>query len=319
MMRKALLFVSLFSLTLLAQAAEQRFISIGTGGLTGVYYPAGGAICRLINRNRRSHGIRCAVESTGGSIFNLNTLANRELDFAIAQSDWQLHAYQGSSKFKAKGPNKDLRAVFAIHSEPFTVVARTDSGVKTLADLKGKRVNVGNPGSGQRGTLEELMVLLGWSMDDFKLVAELKASEQSRALCDNKIDVMIFMAGHPNAAIKEATTACDARLVQVEGAAVQRLIDSLSYYAPATIPAGMYRGNDFDAHTFGSKATLVSRADVDDEVVYQLVKAVFENLEAMRRLHPAFAHLTPQSMLQGNSAPYHPGALRYYREAGLIE
>lgn len=305
-------------LPLLAVGAEQRFTSIGTGGLTGVYYPTGGAICRLLNKERRTHGIRCSVESTGGSIFNLNALASGELDFGVAQSDWQYHAYEGSSKFSEQGPNKDLRAVFSIHSEPFTVMARDDSGIKSFTDLPGNRVNIGNPGSGQRGTMEVLMQTLGWKRDDFKLVSELKATEQARALCDNKIDAMIYTVGHPNASIKEAATACEAHLVPVTGAAVEKLIAAHPYYAAAMIPGGLYRGSESDTPTFGVKATLVTSAKVDEAIVYALVKAVFENLDNFRQLHPAFEHLQAADMLKGNSAPFHPGAVRYFKEAGLM-
>ena len=305
-------------LPLAAVAAEQRFTSIGTGGLTGVYYPTGSAICRLLNRERKQHGIRCSVESTGGSIFNLNALANGELDFGVAQSDWQYHAYQGSSKFSEQGANPQLRAVFSIHSEPFTVMARDDSGIKRFADLPGKRVNIGNPGSGQRGTMEVLMQALGWQRGDFKLVSELKATEQARALCDNKIDAMIYTVGHPNASIKEAATACDAHLVAVTGPEVEALVDKHSYYAAAEIPGGLYQGSEGATPTFGVKATLVTTAAVDEDVVYALVKAVFENLDKFRQLHPAFKHLQAADMLEGNSAPFHPGAVRYYKEAGLM-
>ncbi|MES9822857.1 MAG: TAXI family TRAP transporter solute-binding subunit [Candidatus Thiodiazotropha endolucinida] len=299
-------------------AAEQRFTSIGTGGLTGVYYPTGGAICRLLNKGRKSHGIRCSVESTGGSIFNLNTIASGELDFGVAQSDWQYHAYNGSSKFSQQGPNKSLRAVFSIHSEPFTVMARNDSHIRVFTDLKGKRVNIGNPGSGQRGTMEVLMNEYNWNKGDFKLASELKATEQARALCDNKIDAMIYTVGHPNASIKEAATACDTHLVPVSGEVVNALITTKPYYASAVIPAGMYRGSDSETATFGVKATLVTSETVDEAVVYQLVKAVFENLAVFRNLHPAFSHLQAEEMLKGNSAPFHAGALRYYKEKGLL-
>ena len=135
-----------------AASAETTFVTIGTGGVTGVYYPTGGAIARLVNKGKKEHGVRASVESTGGSVYNLNAIASGELDMGVAQSDWQYHAYNGTSKFKDQGANKDLRAVFSVHPEPFTVVARADSGIKTFADLKGKRVNIGNPGSGQRGT-----------------------------------------------------------------------------------------------------------------------------------------------------------------------
>lgn len=308
----------LLLLPMLGIAAEQRFTSIGTGGLTGVYYPTGGAICRLLNKGRDNHGIRCSVESTGGSIFNLNTIASGELDFGVAQSDWQYHSYNGTSKFSQQGPFKSLRAVFSIHSEPFTVMARDDSQIKVFSDLKGKRVNIGNPGSGQRGTMEVLMNEYNWSKDAFKLASELKATEQARALCDNKIDAMIYTVGHPNASIKEAATACDAHLVPVSGDLVNALIAANPYYAHVSIPAAMYRGTESATSTFGVKATLVTSATVDEEVVYQLVKAVFENLPVFRKLHPAFSHLQAEEMLQGNSAPFHAGALRYYKEKGLL-
>jgi TRAP transporter solute receptor, TAXI family len=302
-----------------AQAAEQRFVTIGTGGVTGVYYPTGGAICRLLNKSRKQHGIRCSVESTGGSIYNLNAIRNGELDFGVAQSDWQYHAYHGTSKFKSAGPNKDLRAVFSIHPEPFTVVARADAGIKNFDDLKGKRVNVGNPGSGQRGTMEVVMKAKGWTMKDFKLASELKSSEQSKALCDNKIDAMVFTVGHPSGSIKEATTSCDAVLVNVTGPAIDKLVAKNDYYRKATIPGGMYRGNPDDVQTFGVGATLVTSAKVPDEVVYNLVKAVFENFDTFRKLHPAFKNLKKEEMIKdGLSAPLHPGAIKYYKEAGLM-
>ena len=299
--------------------AETQYTNIGTGGLTGVYYPTGGAICRMMNKTRDEHHIRCSVESTGGSVYNLNAIANGELDFGIAQSDWQYHAYHGDSKFAAKGPNPDLRAVFSLHAEPFTVVARQEAAIHAFADLKGKRVNVGNPGSGQRATLEVLLDALGWDLSIFKLAAEQKASEQSQALCDNKIDAFVYTVGHPNASIEEAATTCDTNLVAVEGPAVDKLVTDHPFYAKAIIPGGMYRGTDRDVPTFGVKATLVSSAKVPEATVYALVKAVFENFEEFRGLHPAFAHLEPAQMLEGNSAPFHPGALKYYRERGWIK
>jgi TRAP transporter TAXI family solute receptor len=302
-----------------AMAGAQTFTSIGTGGLTGVYYPTGGAICRLMNKSRKEHKIRCSVESTGGSIFNLNVIHSGELEFGVVQSDWQYHAYNGTSKFKDKGANKKLRAVFSIHSEPFTLMGRKDSGINSFADLKGKRVNIGNPGSGQRGNMDLLMEKYGWTKADFALASELKASEQSRAMCDNKIDAITYTVGHPNASIKEASTSCDAVLVPVDGPVIDKLITDNPYYAPVTIPGGMYRGSDKDTKTFGVKATLVTNAEVKDEVVYQLVKAVFDNFDSFRQLHPALEHLNKEDMLLGNSAPLHPGAIKYYQEAGLMK
>jgi len=300
-------------------AADQKFVTIGTGGVTGVYYPTGGAICRLVNKTRKIHGIRCSVESTGGSVYNLNTIAAGELDMGVAQSDWQYHAYHGTSKFAKKGPNKKLRAVFSIHPEPFTVVARADSGIKDFKDLKGKRVNIGNPGSGQRGTMEVLMGALGWTNKDFKLASELKSSEQSKALCDNKIDAMVFTVGHPSGSIKEATTSCDAVMVSVTGPEVDKLVADNDYYRTAIIPGGMYRGTDTDTPTFGVGATFVSSSDVPEDVIYNVVKAVFENFDQFKKLHPAFKHLKKEEMIKdGLSAPLHAGAVKYYKEVGLM-
>ena len=319
----------MFSLLLIAVAvvflpmpeakAETQFVTIGTGGVTGVYYPTGGAICRLVNKSRKDHGIRCSVESTGGSVYNLNTIRAGELDMGVAQSDWQFHAYHGTSKFKAQGPNKDLRAVFSVHPEPFTVVARKDSGIKHFEDLKGKRVNLGNPGSGQRGTMDVVLSALGWTTKDFKLASELKPAEQSTALCDNKLDAIIYTVGHPNGSIKEATTSCDSVLVDVTGPEIDKLIADNDYYRIATIPGGMYRGTPNDATTFGVGATFVSSSKVPEDVIYNVVKAVFENFDDFKKLHPAFANLDPKEMIKdGLSAPLHRGAIKYYKEVGWM-
>ncbi|MDW3116638.1 MAG: TAXI family TRAP transporter solute-binding subunit [Roseovarius pacificus] len=307
--------------TMMAPAAQaEEFITIGTGGVTGVYYPTGGAICRLVNKGRKDHGIRCSVRSTGGSIYNIKTIRAGELEFGVAQSDWQYHAYNGTSKFEDDGAFEGLRAVFSVHPEPFTVVARADAGVANFEDLKGKRVNIGNPGSGQRGTMEVLMGALGWTTDDFALATELKAAEQSQALCDNQIDAMVYTVGHPSGSIQEATTACDSVLVNVSGDAVQGLVDENSYYRLATIPGGMYRGNDDDTQTFGVGATFVTSDAVSEEAVYTVVKSVFENFEDFKKLHPAFANLKPEEMATaGLSAPLHAGAAKYYKEQGWIE
>ena len=305
----------------LAPAAHaEEFVTIGTGGVTGVYYPTGGAICRLVNQNRRDHGVRCSVESTGGSVYNINTIREGELEFGVAQSDWQYHAYNGSSRFEEAGAFEGLRAVFSVHPEPFTVVARADAGIETFEDLLGKRVNIGNPGSGQRGTMEVLMEAMGWTTDDFALATELKAAEQSAALCDNQIDAMVYTVGHPSGSIQEATTACDSVLVEVSGEVIDQLIAENPFYRSATIPGGMYRGNDADTMTFGVGATFVTSTDVSEDAVYTVVKAVFDNIDDFKGLHPAFANLDPAQMVSdGLSAPLHYGAARYYREAGLIE
>ncbi len=301
-------------------AYAEEFITIGTGGVTGVYYPTGGAICRLVNKGRKEHGIRCSVESTGGSVYNINTIREGELEFGVAQSDWQYHAYNGTSKFSEQGPFSDLRAVFSVHPEPFTVVARADSGIESFKDLAGKRVNIGNPGSGQRGTMEVVMQAMGWDNSTFQLATELKAAEQSAALCDNQIDAMVYTVGHPSGSIQEATTACDSVLVSVEGDEIKELVDANSYYRNATIVGGVYRGNPDDVNTFGVGATFVTSSAVSDDAVYAVVSSVFDNFDDFKKLHPAFAHLEPEEMATaGLSAPLHPGAAKYYKEKGWIE
>ena len=192
-----------------------QFVSIGTGGVTGVYYPTGGAICRLVNKNRKQHGLRCSVESTGGSVYNLNAIRAGELEFGVAQSDWQFHAYNGTSKFQDKGPFAKLRSVFSVHPEPVTVLARKDSGIKHINDIKGKRHNIGNPGSGHRATWEVLESALGWQRSDLKLAATMRSAETGQALCDNKIDSYFWLVGHPSALTQETVSSCDAVLVEV--------------------------------------------------------------------------------------------------------
>ncbi|MEO1292072.1 MAG: TAXI family TRAP transporter solute-binding subunit [Pseudomonadota bacterium] len=301
-----------------AASAQQQFISIGTGGVTGVYYPTGGAICRLVNKGRKEHGIRCAVESTGGSVYNINTIKAGELEFGVAQSDWQHHAYNGTSKFK-DNPFPAIRAVMSVHPEPFTLIVRGDSGITGFEGLKGKRVNVGNPGSGQRATMEVVMDAFGMSMDDFALATEYKGSEMAKQLCDGNIDAMIYTIGHPAAAIKEASTTCDAKLVSVTGAPIEKLVADNPFYRVATIPGGMYRGTDTDTTTFGVGATFVTSADVPEDVVYVVAKAVMENLDDFRNLHPAFKNLKAEEMVKdGLSAPLHPGAEKAYKELDLL-
>ena len=297
-----------------------EFISIGTGGVTGVYYPTGGAICRLVNKGKSEHDIRCSVESTGGSIYNLNTIRSGELDMAVAQSDSQYYAYNGEDPFKEAGPFKELRSVFSVHAEPFTIVARKDANIVNFDDLKGKRVNLGNPGSGQRSTMELVMGAYGWTNADFSLASELKPAEQSQALCDNKIDAIVYVVGHPNGSIKEATTSCDTVLVNVSGPKIDKLIEGKPYYRQVMIPGGMYQGSEHDVKTFGVGATFVSSTKTSDKVIYEVVKAVFENFNQFKRLHPAFSHLEKSQMVKDSlSAPLHEGAKKYYLEAGLIK
>ena len=300
-------------------AVAEEFVTIGTGGQTGVYYVVGQSICRLLNRNSEEHGIRCNAPSSGGSVANVNAIRGGEMDMGVVQSDVQYKAYEGVQSFQSDGPFEGMRALFALHGEPLTIVARRDADITGVKDLKGKRVNIGNPGSGQRDTMDVVLESLGWTVKDFSLASELGAAEQAAALGDNNVDAMVYVAGHPNGSIQEATTTVDSVLVSVDGPEIDKLVADRSYYAKAVIPGGLYRGNDEDVNTFGVRATLVASADVSDETVYQTVKAVFENFDRFKRLHPAFATLKEEQMIsEGLSAPLHDGAVRYYKERGWL-
>ena len=302
-----------------AAQAQQKYVTIGTGGVTGVYYAAGGAICRLVNKDRKVHNIRCSVESTGGSVFNVNTIKAGELDLGATQSDVQFNATRGLAQFK-DGAHTDLRAVFSLHPEPFTVLARKEAGIKSFADFKGRKFNVGNPGSGTRASMEELLVSLGWKLGDFSLASELKADEHGAALCDGKIDGFFYGVGHPSANIQDPTTSCGAKLVSLTGVAVDKLVKEKPYYAYATIPGGLYPANPTDTKTYGVLATMVSSSKVPADTVYAVVKGVFDNFDEFKKLHPALAILSPESMIKdGLSAPLHEGAVRYYKEKGWLK
>ena len=301
-----------------AAQAQQKYITIGTGGVTGVYYAAGGAICRLVNKDRKAHGIRCSVESTGGSVFNINTIKAGELDMGVAQSDVHFNAAKGMGQFKE--PMPELRAVFGLHPEPVTVVARKEANIRSFADFKGKRFNVGNPGSGTRSSLDELIGAMGWKLSDFSLASELKADEHGPALCDGKIDGFFYLVGHPSANIQDPTTVCGAKLVSVTGPAAEKLVREKPYYAKATIPGGLYPNNPQTTETYGVLATFVSSSKVPSDTIYQVVKAVFDNFDEFKKLHPALGVLTPQAMIKdGLSSPLHDGAMKYYKEKGWLK
>ena len=303
-----------------AAFAEQKFVTIGTGGVTGVYYAVGGAICRMVNKERAKHGLRCSVESTGGSVFNINAIRAEDLDLGVAQSDTQYNAARGLGQFKEGGAYGGLRVLMSLHAEPFTVVTRKEANIASFADLRGRKFNVGNPGSGTRASMEELLDAMGWKLGDFAVASELKADEQGPALCEGRIDGFFYGVGYPSAAIQDLTTTCGARLVSLTGPAIDNLVAAKPYYAYAAIPAGLYPNNPRETQTYGVLAALVGSTRLPDDAAYIVVKAVFENFDEFKRLHPALAHLKPEDMVKnGVSAPLHAGAARYYREKGWIK
>ena len=314
------LFAALAGMTLSsAVQAEEKFVTIGSGGQTGVYYVAGQSICRFLNRGAADHGIKCNAPASGGGVANVNGIRSGEFNFGIMQSDHQFKAMKGVAPFEKEGAMEDIRAVFSLQSEVFTILARRDANIASFDDLKGKRVNIGNPGSGQRDTLEEIMQVKGWDRSAFALAAELKPAEQASALGDNNIDAMTYFVGHPNGAIQEATTTTDSVLVPVTGAEIDKLLAAKSYFTKADIPGGLYKGNDAPIPSIGGKAVLSTSANASPEMVYQLVKSVFDNIDRFKRLHPAFADLKEADMIKvGLSAPLHEGAVRYYKERGWM-
>ncbi len=302
--------------------AKMTFVTIGTGGITGVYYPTGGAIAKIVNKKRKEYGIRCTVESTGGSVFNVNAVMAGDLEFGVVQSDRQYQAVHGSKGSEWEGnPQPDLRAVFTIHPETVTLIAAVDSGIKTVADLKGKRVNIGNPGSGQRQNSIDALTAVGLDFEKDIIAEGIKASESAGLLQDNRIDAFFYTVGHPNGSFKEATAgARKIRFVPIEGPGIDALVGRLPYYAKAIVPVkDNYPAaeNPVDIMSFGVKATFVTSAKVSDDIVYAITKEVFENFEDFKKLHPAYKVLTKKNMLEGMSAPIHPGAMKYYKEAGL--
>lgn len=302
-----------------AEAAPQ-YATIGTGGVTGVYYPVGGAISKMVNEKRKEYNIRTTVEATGGSIFNVNALMTGDIEFGIVQSDLQYQAHRGLNDWSGK-PQKKLRAVFALHPEIITIVAASDKGIKSVTDLKGAIVNIGQPGSGQRSNAMDLFTVAGIDVAKDLKAEGLKPAESAGMLQDGRIDAYFYTVGHPNGSVKEAAAGTrKVNFVEVPEKITVELIKQHPFYAPALIPIKHYPGvqNDSDTPSYGVKATLCTNADVPDNVVYAITKEVFENLESFRTLHPALEVLTKENMLEGLSAPLHPGAEKYYKEVGLL-
>jgi TRAP transporter TAXI family solute receptor len=317
----------IFGLSLLAglgpfeQTAHAKtiFVTIGTGGITGVYYPTGGAIAKMVNKKRQEYGIRATVESTGGSVFNINAIMAGDLEFGVAQSDRQYQAVMGIEDWKDKGPQKDLRAVFSIHPETVDLIAAVDANINSLQDLRGKRVNIGNVGSGYRQNAIDALEANGLNYEKDFNAESLKAAEAPGLIQDGRLDAAFYTVGHPSGYYKEATAGKrQVKFVPITN--IESLLAKYPYYAKAvTRVPELYptAANTEDVPTFGVKATFVTSAKVPDEVVYAITKEVFDNFEEFKSLHPAYAGLTKESMLEGLSAPIHPGAMKYYKEVGL--
>lgn len=298
--------------------ADSRILTLGTGGVTGLYYPAGGAICRLVNQNRQQHGIRCALRSTLGSVENLQQVIAGRLDMGVSEAGQLDNGYYGRGGF-AK-PSPQLRTLVGLYPEHISVLARKDSGIRSFADLKHKRFNLGKAGSSQRVTLDILMRARGWQREDFAALEELAPAEQAKALCDNRIDATLYVVGHPNGAIKEAIRDCDSHLIGLEPQDIKALIAYSPHYQALTLPGSLYSSSQPDVRTAGVNATLFTRNDLPDEAAYAIVQSLFEQFDQFRQLHPAFSPLKAEAMVQiPLAAPIHPGAARYFREKGWLK
>jgi len=315
----AVVLVSVGVLLAGCKARKATFVTIGTGGATGIYYPTGVAISRMVNKKFEQYRIKATVESTGGSVFNVNAVLNGDLVFGVVQSDRQFQAYNGLAEWSRYGKQTDLRSVFSIHPESITLIASEQSGIRDIKDLRGKRVNLGNPGSGQLQNSKDIVTAAGLTEED--LSAEyVKAIEAPGLLQDERLDAFFYTVGHPNSNIKEATSGrIKVRIVPVTGPAVDKLLEKYSYYAKSVVPHSFYRYalNTEDVETVGVKATFVTSNKVHEDVVYAVTREVFENLEDFKSLHEAYKVLTKEDMLKGLSAPVHKGALKYYKEVGL--
>ncbi|MBB6481350.1 TAXI family TRAP transporter solute-binding subunit [Spirochaeta isovalerica] len=300
------------------KSSPRTYVSIGTGGVTGVYYPTGGAISTIVNKKSNEYNLNVSAESTGGSVFNINAIMNGDMAFGIVQSDRQAQAYRGEAEWSESGPQEKLRSVFSIHPESVTILAAVDAGIESISDLKGKTVNIGNPGSGNRGNAIDALENGGinWETD---LIAEgMKASEAAKMLQEGRIDAYFYTVGHPSSSFKEATAGRRAvKFIPVTD--IQNLLDKYSYYAKSEIPIEFYpnAANEENIPTYGVKATLCTSSDVPDYIVYVVTKEIFDNFEEFKTLHPAYGLLTRENMLDGLTAPIHDGAMKYYREAGL--
>ncbi|MCX8084626.1 MAG: TAXI family TRAP transporter solute-binding subunit [Calditerrivibrio sp.] len=304
-------------------ATKQTFVTIGTGGVTGVYYPVGGAIARLVNAKRSQYNIKATVESTGGSVYNINSVLSGDLEFGIAQADLTYQAYHGQGAWKDKGPQKKLAVVFGLHNEFITLVASVNSGINGIPDLKGKRVNLGGVGSGQLENSKDLLKAFGMKESDLK-AEYIKPVESAGLIQDERLDAFFYTVGHPNGSVSEATSGrIKVKIVPITGAPVEKLIKELPYYSKGYIPVSLYpnaaNAKDGKVPSIGIQALLVTSTDVPADVVYAITKEVVENLQEFKKLHPALGGLDLEDLINVNVAPMHPGALKYFKEKGLIK
>ncbi|MEZ5740592.1 MAG: TAXI family TRAP transporter solute-binding subunit [Burkholderiaceae bacterium] len=296
---------------------ERRLVTISSGAVGGVYLPAAGALCRLLNQQIEQHQFRCAVEVTDGSLQNLNELLADETDFGLVQTDVQADAVLGRGRFAGEGAQAKLRSLFALHAEPVTLVSRIDSGIERFEDLRGKRLSIGELQSGTQSTMAMLLEAFGLAGSELARLENMNPQSAAAALCENRLDAFAYVVGHPNQLVRSASESCAVRIVELSGPVIERVLQAHPYITRARIPANLYVGHEVATNTIGVRASLLSTDRLSDDAAYAITRAVFQNLPALRALHPAFSQLAAPEMLSGSTAPLHPGARRYLLEAGL--
>ncbi|MGL5374721.1 MAG: TAXI family TRAP transporter solute-binding subunit [Aeromonas veronii] len=282
-------------------------LTIGTGPLNGVYYPTGGAICRVLNAGHALHGDSCTVQSTRGSMANLKALDKGDVQLALVQSDVLHHALHGTGPFSGQGANNELRSLFRLYQESLTLLAAPNSGITTLADLEGKRVYPGNNGAGEQITSQALMAAMGWQPGQFAAYQLKSDSEPLEGLCDGSLDAAFVVAGHPSLAVGDLISRCKVRLIPIEGEQIDRLLKQHPYYQRSRIAANLYPGQTTAINNIGMSAELVALASLPDPIVRTVRDTLLARVKQFSRLHPALSKVTPEQLQTQTELPLHAG------------
>jgi hypothetical protein len=301
-------------------AFDEPMQSIKTGNITGVYYAAGSAVAKMHNRKLKEYNLRLIAEASEGSLSNIDDVANGLAEFGIAQANALYYAKKGESYWQGT-PQTNLRSVLGLYTEDFTLVAAVDADINSLADLKGKTVNIGELGSMDGVQAMGLFKQLGLDPENDLTINERPTYEASELLQQGDIDAYFYTVGHPNLSIKEASSGDrKVMIVTPEREIVNRLNDQQEFLVATYIPIDYYPeiANKEPVYTLSVKAILFCNADTDDDVVYHMVKEVYENFDLFKKQHPAFANLTAEKLTTKLIVPMHPGAKRYFKEAGLL-
>lgn len=288
---------------------------IGTGSMSGVYYPIGGAIATIINE--KVQGVSATIQSTAGGVENLRLLKQKEIDVGMVGTSTAFYAYDGIEVFKDEKIDT-IRGLAVLYPQPVQIVVAKDSPVQSFHDLVGKKVGVGPPASGDEAVFRELMSVAGYTYDDFE-PQYISFSEQSSAFKDRQLDAMTFTAGVPTSGILDVASVKDVRLIPLDGELRENLLKKFPYYTKGIIPKGTYPGQDTDVETIIMPAYLVCSSDLSDEHVYAMLSALYENLDELAKAHAQGKNITLEGALQGSSIPLHPGAEKFYREKGLLK